>query len=135
MNHKGNDGSERVTLLGPKSVLKGDFATAEELVILGELDGARVQSPNITIGPTARVRAEIHAGKVRIEGRVIGDIHAKVSVIVQATATVDGDIYSPEITIKEGATINGAVNQDPRPAAEKAKAAAHTRRVRTARSA
>ncbi len=103
--------SERVSLLGPKSILTGDFATSEDLVILGQLDGGRVQAPNVTIGPAAHVTANVHAGTIRIEGVVVGDIYAELSVVVHATATVQGNVHSPQLTIQEGATINGAINQ------------------------
>jgi cytoskeletal protein CcmA (bactofilin family) len=112
MNRPDNTASERVSVLGPKSALKGDFATSEDLVILGTLDGKRVQSPKITIGPAARVRAHVYAGTIRIEGVVIGDIHAEVAVIVHASATVHGNIHCPEVTIQEGAQVNGALDQD-----------------------
>jgi len=135
MSQVGSNGTERVSLLGPKSVLKGDFATSEELVILGELHGGRVESPHITIGPAARVRAEIRAGRIRIEGHVTGDVHATVSIIVLASATIVGDLHSPEITIREGATLAGAVNLDPAAAAMDAEVAEPTHRVPSARSA
>jgi cytoskeletal protein CcmA (bactofilin family) len=103
---------ERVSLLGPKSVLNGDFATTGDLVILGQLDGGRVQAPNVTIGPEAHVSAEIRTGTIRIEGVVVGDIYAEVAAILHATATVEGSVHTPQLTIQEGATINGAINPD-----------------------
>ena len=112
MNSKGKAQPERVSLLGPRSELTGDLATTEDLVILGVLEGQHLKSPNITIGPAARVRAEIRAGKIRIEGKVIGDVYAEVSVVIHASAAVYGNIHSPEITIQEGASVNGAVNQE-----------------------
>jgi len=102
--------NERVSLLGPMSVLSGDFATTEDLVILGQVDGGRVQAPNVTIGPMAHVTAEIHSGTIRIEGVVVGDVYAEVSAVVHASATVQGSVHSPQLTIHEGATINGAIN-------------------------
>jgi cytoskeletal protein CcmA (bactofilin family) len=108
--------NERVSLLGPRSLLSGDFATTEELVILGQLDGGRVQAPSVTIGPTAHVTADIHTGTIRIEGVVVGDIFAELSVTVHATAIVEGHVYAPLITVQEGATINGTINQDPQAA-------------------
>jgi cytoskeletal protein CcmA (bactofilin family) len=105
-------GNERVSLLGPKSILSGDFATSEDLVILGQVDGGRVQAPNVTIGPAAHVTANVHAGTIRIEGVVVGNVYAEVSLVVHATATVQGNVHSPQLTIQEGATINGAINQE-----------------------
>ena len=135
MNHVGDKGSERVSLLGPKSILQGDFATTEELVILGEVEGTRVQSPHITVGPKAKVRADLYGDRIRIEGHVTGDVHATVSVVVQASATVLGDLHGPEITVREGATLLGAVNPDSSQAASAAEAAGHVHRVRSARTA
>jgi cytoskeletal protein CcmA (bactofilin family) len=111
MTKPSNGTTERVSLLGPRSELTGDFATTEELVILGRLDGRCVRSPNITIGPAAQVRAHIRAGRIRIEGLVIGDVSAEVSAVIEASATVHGNVHSPQITIHEGANVNGAVNQ------------------------
>jgi cytoskeletal protein CcmA (bactofilin family) len=117
MNHPIRDTTERVSLLGPKSTLSGDFATTEELVILGRFDGGRVQAPNITIGPLARVNAQIHAQRIRIEGAVIGDVYAEVAVVIHSSATVRGNIHSPEVTIQEGALVNGEVGRDAAPGA------------------
>lgn len=110
MSSTGNGNAERVSLLGPKSELKGELVTGEELVILGVVSGQRLQASTITIGPAARVTAAIHARAVRIEGVVVGDIHAEVSVILQASARLRGTIYCPSITIMEGAVINGGAN-------------------------
>ncbi len=127
--------TERVCLLGPKSMLTGDFMTTEDLVILGQLDGERVQSPNITIGPSAHVRADIYAGVLRIEGTVIGDVHAEVSVVIHASATVQGDVRSPQLTIQEGATIEGAVNEAPVSADAASTVEIHVAPLRSARRA
>jgi cytoskeletal protein CcmA (bactofilin family) len=104
---------ERVSLLGPKSILSGDFATTEELVILGQVDGHNVHAPSVTIGPAAHVTANVYADTIRIEGVVVGAVYAKVSAVVHATATVQGSVHCPQLTIQEGATIDGAINQDP----------------------
>lgn len=133
MSTAGDRTAERVSLLGPKSDLKGDFVTNEELVILGRVSGQRVQAPAITVGPQARVTADIFGDRIRIEGTVIGDIHAEGSVIVQASARIRGTILCPSITIIEGAVINGGANIG------KAEAGRHsgerTHRARAARRA
>jgi cytoskeletal protein CcmA (bactofilin family) len=119
MSHPVQAATERVSLLGPKSTLSGDFVTSEELVILGQLDGGCVQAPNITIGPAARVTAQIHAQTIRIEGMVIGDVYAEVAAVIHASATVHGSIHSPQVTIQEGALVNGEVSQDAAPIANR----------------
>jgi cytoskeletal protein CcmA (bactofilin family) len=110
MSTAGDRNAERVSLLGPKSDLKGDFVTDEELVVLGRVSGQRIQAPTITIGPGARVTADVYGKKVRIEGVVVGDIYAEGSVTVQSSARIRGTIHAPSITILEGAEINGGAN-------------------------
>jgi cytoskeletal protein CcmA (bactofilin family) len=127
--------SERVSFLGPKSVVNGDFSTSEELVILGKLDGKFVKSPRITIGPTALVHAEIHTSHIRIEGVVTGDIYAATGVIVHASATVHGNIHCPQITIQEGAHVNGALNYEAIPKALDLEPAARTVRPKASKTA
>jgi cytoskeletal protein CcmA (bactofilin family) len=127
--------TERVSLVGPRSVVLGNYSTSEELVILGQLDGERVQSPNVTIGPSAHVTANIYAGVIRIEGTVIGNVHAETSVVIHATATVQGDVRSPQLTIHEGATIDGTVNEGPVSADAASTAEIHAAPLRSARRA
>jgi cytoskeletal protein CcmA (bactofilin family) len=105
-----NDDAKRPSLLCPGLEIKGDVISDHELVILGHVTGRRVQAPVITIGPAAIVRADIRTGSIRIEGAVVGDIHAQLSVIVQATATIRGSIHSPAVTIRDGACVNGGAN-------------------------
>lgn len=107
------DDTKRPSLLCPGLQIKGDIVSDHELVILGHVTGRRVQAPAITVGPAAIVRADIKTQSIRIQGAVIGDIHAQVSVIVQASATIRGTIHSPTITIREGACVNGDANVKP----------------------
>jgi cytoskeletal protein CcmA (bactofilin family) len=59
------------------------------------------------------VTADIYAGTIRIEGTVVGDVHAETSAVIMASATVQGNVRSPQLTIHEGATVEGAVNEAP----------------------
>jgi cytoskeletal protein CcmA (bactofilin family) len=127
--------TERVSLLGPRSVLSGDFATTGELVILGQLDGGRVQSPTVTIGPDAHVTANIYADTVRIEGVLIGDVHAAVSVVIHASAIVQGNVSSPQLTIQDGATVEGEINEGPVAAEAASTVENHAAPLRSARRA
>ena len=54
----------------------------------------RVQAPDITIGPAARVTAQIHAQTIRIAGAIIGDLHAAETVRILASARVLGDVQA-----------------------------------------
>lgn len=102
MSHLVRATTERVSLLGPKSTLRGNFATTEELVILGQLDGGRVQASDITIGPAARVTAQIHAQTIRIGG------------------AIDGDVQAPKVALMRGTQLRGRIMTRCPPQAETA---------------
>jgi len=110
MTSAGDGDTSRISLLGPAIDIQGNLTTNEELVILGRVSGDFIRAPLITIGPRAEVRARIHARRIRIEGVVVGEIHAEDSVMIQATATVSGLITCPSITIRDGASVNGGMN-------------------------
>ena len=107
------DDAKRPSILCPGIEIKGDIVSDHELVILGHVTGRRVQAPTITVGPSAVVRADIKTTSIRIQGSVVGDIHAQDSVVVQASATIRGTSHSPTITIREGACVNGGANVKP----------------------
>ena len=94
-----------------------------------------MQSPNVTIGLAAHVTADIHAGTIRIEGVVVGDVYAEVSATFHATATIQGNVFSPQLTIQEGAVINGAINPDPATGVTERAAEPRTAPLRAARRA
>ena len=64
-------------LLGKAVKIRGDITGAEDLQFDGELEGSlNLGSSKLTLGPSARVRAQITAQEVIVNGRVDGDIYA-----------------------------------------------------------
>ena len=45
-----------------------------------------------------------------MEGKVDGDLAGSKSVVVIEGADVKGNIYSPTVTLREGATVNGSID-------------------------
>jgi len=109
--------AQKQSVLGPTLRFKGELAADEDLVIHGQIDGTIGPTPRVTIGPKARVQANIRAKHIVIEGSVDGDLHGEASVVVKETATVNGNIQSPAVSIVEGAKFNGNVAMGTREAA------------------
>jgi len=51
--------------------------------------------------------AVIEVAVARINGTVEGDIRATKELVLGRTADVTGDVVSPELTVEEGARLNG----------------------------
>ena len=64
----------------------------------------------LTIGPRASVVADLDAKVVTISGKLIGSVLASARVELKATASVEGDVTSPQFVMEEGATLKGKVD-------------------------
>jgi cytoskeletal protein CcmA (bactofilin family) len=95
-----------------KSVaIKGEVSCDEDLSIDGQVEGTiDPKGYRLTIGSNGRVKANITARAVVVQGRLEGDIHASDRVDLKQSATVVGDIVTQRISIDEGVTLKGRVN-------------------------
>jgi hypothetical protein len=62
--------SKNVSVIGPTLVFKGELSADEDLVIEGDIEGTIAHhKKHLTIGKQGRVKADIHASSVIVEGR------------------------------------------------------------------
>ena len=108
-----------VSILGPTLKFKGDLTANEDLVIQGQVEGKINHSSNLTIGKQGKVKANVKAENIAVEGTVEGDLEGRKAVIVKESANVTGNIVSPTVTLHEGSTFNGGIDMS---AGAKAKA-------------
>ncbi len=100
-----------VSVIGPTLVFKGELSADEDLVIQGTIEGTIAHhKKNLTVGKEGRVKADIHAASVAIEGHVDGDIHGDEFVELARSAVVRGNIFSPRIKMADGARFNGSID-------------------------
>ena len=83
----------------------GDLISTGEVQIDGNVTGD-IRVDTLIIGATGNIRGEITANKVRIHGKTIGQINAK-SVSLAKTANVQGDILHEDLSIEQGAYLEG----------------------------
>jgi cytoskeletal protein CcmA (bactofilin family) len=90
--------------------IKGSVESESELYVDGLLEGP-VKSKILVVGVNGRIKTPgITAEKVVVHGLVEGDIDA-VSVYLGATARINGNIHHKDISIENGAFINGDLKQ------------------------
>jgi cytoskeletal protein CcmA (bactofilin family) len=100
-----------MTLIGKSVVIKGEISCGEDLYIDGEVEGTIDPKGNrLTIGPDARVKANVTACAVLVQGKLEGNINASDRVDLKQSAVVTGDIATQRISIDEGAYFKGGVN-------------------------
>jgi cytoskeletal protein CcmA (bactofilin family) len=90
--------------------IKGEISGHGDLFLEGEFEGKiRIASGTLTIGPNARVRAEIEATEIIVRGEVTGTLKASELVQIWSTGKLTGDIETHGIVINDGAVLCGTV--------------------------
>jgi cytoskeletal protein CcmA (bactofilin family) len=108
-----------VSVIGPTLVFKGELSADEDLVIQGTIEGTIAHhKKNLTVGREGRVRADINAASVVIEGHVDGDIHGDDFVELAKSAVVTGNIFCGRIKMADGARFNGSIEMGSQPAGQ-----------------
>lgn len=109
----GGGSSARATI-GATVRVKGDVTGEEDLTVEGQIEGTVVlDSHELVIGQSGKVNADLTAKVIRIDGEVQGDIVGKEKVIVSSTSQIKGNIYTPKMTLEEGARFKGSIDIDP----------------------
>ena len=101
-----------VTHIGKSIVIKGEVSGSENVYLDGDLEGS-VELPdgNLTVGPDGRIRADLQARNIVIQGRVDGNLYGLEHVELKNSAIFAGDIYTPRIAIEDGASLEGHVRR------------------------
>ncbi len=105
------DAKPRVPTLGSSVLIKGVVTASEDLTVDGRVEG-RIHLPDhtLTIGPNAKIDAEIVAKVVTVFGTVRGNVTAHDRLDIRSAATVEGEVTCARIAIQDGATFGGSVS-------------------------
>lgn len=95
------------SFIGEKSYFEGKFLINGTIQINGKFEGNILKVDQIFVGSTGRVKANLEASSIVIEGIVIGNIKATTRVMLLPTARVLGDLKTPELIIQNGVILEG----------------------------
>jgi cytoskeletal protein CcmA (bactofilin family) len=102
--------AEGSTIIGKSVTIKGELSGNEDLYMDGDIEGTiTLTEHGLTIGPNARVQADIRVRDVTIYGVVTGNLHATGKVDLRSSAKVDGDIFGGRLSIEDNAVVKGRV--------------------------
>jgi cytoskeletal protein CcmA (bactofilin family) len=111
MDNPYNTGREKgSSVLGPTLTFKGELKADEDLLIRGRIEGSIEHSSNLKIGKEGHIAAEVRAEYIEVHGEVDGNLTGSKSVVVKDTANVSGNIFSPTVSLHEGAKFNGSID-------------------------
>jgi len=97
--------------VGAKISIRGTIISRGDVYLNGEVEG-KVEAANstVTVGPDAKIIANLEARKVVVVGNVDGNIKATEVIEVQKTGSITGDLTTARIAIEDGAFFKGSIN-------------------------
>src|SRR6187399_2704927 len=79
--------------IGKSVVIKGELNGSEDLTIEGQVEGKIELRQNLlTIGPNAKIKAQVFAKTVVVEGQVHGNISAGERIDIRDKGVVEGNL-------------------------------------------
>ena len=100
-------GDLSTNVIGEKSYFTGSFNINGSLRIDGRFEGKSLKADQLYIGADGKVKTNIDAVSVIVEGLIMGNINATSRVLLMPTAKVYGDIRTPELIIQNGVLLEG----------------------------
>ncbi len=90
--------------------IKGEISGNDDLYIDGQAEGQfHFPQSKVTVGPNGKVKANIEAREIVVEGIVTGDLKASANVQLGGSSRVQGSLITPRIAIDDGARLRGKV--------------------------
>lgn len=106
--------SSDVAVIGSSIQINGDLRGDEDLRIEGDVSGTvNLRNSALTIGKEGKVKADVYAKSIAVDGDTTGDLYATDRVSVHVNARVQGNIIAPKVSIEEGAHFKGSIEMDP----------------------
>ncbi|MEO8467948.1 MAG: polymer-forming cytoskeletal protein [Gammaproteobacteria bacterium] len=107
-------GPREKAVIGPSIHIDGDLRGEEDLLIEGEVSGTvQLRSNSLTIGAQGKVRADVYANSIYVEGLMEGDLYGTERVHIRKSAQVRGNVTSPRVSLEDGAKFKGSIEMDP----------------------
>ncbi len=94
-------------VIGENSFFTGSFVINGSLRIDGRFEGKYLQAEQLYVGRGGKIKTNINAISVIVEGLIIGNINASNRILLMPTARVYGDIKTPELIIQNGVILEG----------------------------
>jgi cytoskeletal protein CcmA (bactofilin family) len=106
--------AREAAVIGPSIHIDGDVRGEEDLLIEGEVNGTvQLKNNSLTIGSQGKVRADVYAHTINVDGFLEGDLYGSERVHIRKSAQVRGNVTSPRVSLEDGAKFRGSIEMDP----------------------
>lgn len=105
---------KETTYFGKNLKIKGRVSGNGNIIILGALDGEFNLKGRIKIAQPAKIKGEVKADVISVNGNVDGSLLGRERVHLDKTARIEGQINTPSLSITEGASFDGEITMSGR---------------------
>ena len=100
-------------VIGSKITFKGELSGDEDLLIQGVVEGTvSLKGNQLTVGKLGKVKANLSAQNIIVDGTVEGDLIAEDHIAINASSVVKGNIIAERVTLEDGAKFRGSIDMD-----------------------
>lgn len=103
---KSNPTDSNTTIITAGAKITGEIELSCGLYIDGELDGSINSSKEVNVGKNGRIKGNITANRVVVQGYAEGSIEAE-RVEIKAAGHINGEITSTELVIESKGVFEG----------------------------
>ena len=104
------------TLISEKCVVTGEVTGENDMDVLGKIEGTILLKNNsVRVETTAEVNADIFVNKIKIYGKVVGNIEAGERIVIPSGGSVIGDMTAPSIVLEDGSYFKGQITMTDKP--------------------
>jgi cytoskeletal protein CcmA (bactofilin family) len=108
----GHNDDSSMNVISERSEIIGTLKSRRNIKIAGKVDGGVEAEGKVIVASTGLVEGSINSKDAYIAGKVEGDIHATEKLTLASSAVAKSDLYTPSLSIEEGAVFNGVSHME-----------------------
>lgn len=90
--------------------IEGEVHSEGDFRVDGKLKGTIEISGKLVVGEKGRVQGQITCASANISGRVEGSLRVAEQLSLEATAVVEGEVFTARLAVAPGAELSGSCN-------------------------
>ena len=99
------------SVIGTAIVIHGEVSGGQDLLVNGRIEGkVSLANQSLTVGREGRIKADMFAKLVSIEGTVEGTIRGEEKIVLRGTGSVRGNLIAPQVILEEGCRFKGSID-------------------------
>ena len=103
------------SVIGSSITIRGEVSGTQDVVIKGRVEGQlTLTGCNITVGKEGRIKADLLARAIQVDGFVDGLLRGEEQILLSETGRVRGKLIAPQVILKAGSNFKGTVEMGDR---------------------